>query len=398
MEPPWRRCLLRAPEKTSRRDSRLFSRLVADLLRSGVPVRFRAEGRSMSPSLQGGEFVTVEPVGEDSLSAGNIVLTDKSERLQAHRIVALPSGGPTLVTRGDAGWHPETIPLANVLGRVTQSERDGQIMNHHTRVACWRAAIRTFTKRAATAVAVRLRRSAPVAIFAIIACAYFAASASSVAAQTDLALTSAGSPSTVSPSGDITYTQAVTNNGPNAATTAVLYEQTPANTTFVSMTAPTGWTCATPAAGATGSVTCTDGANLNANTTATFTYIVAVNSGTAAGSTIYNWADVTSQTADTLPSNNSITNSTLVETAGDSDLGVTVSASPTPVFVTSPLTYTIVVTNYGPAATMRHPHRRSSDRLHLRFRCHQSVVGHLHRHCDSHLRAWRHRGRRYRHD
>ncbi len=343
--------MLRAPEKTSRLDSRLFSRVVAGLLRSGIPVRFRADGSSMSPSLRGGELLTVEPLGENVLATGNIVLTNKSERLHAHRIVALPSHGSTLETKGDAGWHSETIALSDVLGRVTQSERDGQIMNHHTRLTYWRAAIRTFTKRAAAAVAVRLRRSIPVALFVLAACTYFALSASTVAAQTDLSLTSTASPSTVSPSGNITYTQMVTNNGPNAATTAVLYQQTPANTTFVSMTAPTGWTCTSPAAGSTGAVTCTDGANLNANATATFTYIVAVNAGTAAGSTIYNWADVTSQTTDSLPSNNSVTNSTLVETAGGADLGVTVSASPTPVFVTSTLTYTIVVTNYGPAAT-----------------------------------------------
>ncbi|MGA8035809.1 MAG: C25 family cysteine peptidase [Candidatus Acidiferrales bacterium] len=305
----------------------------------------------MTPTLEGGELLTVEPVGERFLAAGDIIFTHSDEGLRAHRIVALPRAGSTLETKGDAGWHPEPVALDGVLGRVTQSERDGQIMKHDTRAAHWRAAIRAFTKRARTAVVVQLRRAGPVAVFALALCTYFALSASPVAAQTDLSLTSAASPSTVTPSGDITYTQVVTNNGPNAATTAVLYQQTPANTTFVSIAAPTGWTCATPGAGNAGAVTCTDGANLNSNATASFTYVVAVNSGTAAGSTIYDWTNVTSQTADSLPSNNSTTNGTLVETAGGADLGVTVTASPTPVFVASPLAYTIVVTNYGPAAT-----------------------------------------------
>jgi uncharacterized repeat protein (TIGR01451 family) len=305
----------------------------------------------MTPSLQGGELLTVEPFGGNPLERGNIVLTKAANHLQVHRIVAMHSGRATLRIKGDAGRESESVAFDDVLGRVTYSERDGQMTRLDTRAAHWRAAIRTFAKRATTAIAVRLRRAAPVAAFAIAAFATLAATSAPVQAQTDLALTSAASPSTVVPTASITYTQVVTNNGPNAATTAVLYQQTPANTTFAAITAPAGWTCATPGAGGTGAVTCTDGANMNANTTASFTFVVTVNSGTAVGSTIYNWADVTSQTTDTVPSNNSVTNGTLVETAGGADLGVTVSASPTPAFVTSPLTYTIVVTNYGPAAT-----------------------------------------------
>ncbi|MGD0304994.1 MAG: hypothetical protein ABSC71_09215 [Candidatus Acidiferrales bacterium] len=305
----------------------------------------------MTPTLEGGELLTVEPVSADGLHAGNIVLTNAENRLQAHRIVSNSAGGPELAIKGDTGWHPENVSRESVLGRVTHSEKDGHIMRLDSRAAYWRAAIHTFTRRAAAAVALRLRRAAPLAVFAVGACALFAASAPAVHAQTDLSLSSTATPATVVPGGQITYTQIVTNNGPNAATNAVLYQQTPANTTFSSITPPTGWTCVNPTAGNTGAVTCTDGANMNANTTATFTYVLTAATGTAAGTTIYNWTNVTSQTTDSVPSNNSATVGTLVETAGGADLGVTVSASPTPVFVTSPLTYTIVVTNYGPAAT-----------------------------------------------
>jgi uncharacterized repeat protein (TIGR01451 family) len=343
--------LHQALENSQRRDSRLFTRIVGDLLRSGVPVRFRAEGRSMVPTLEGAELLTVEPVSADALQAGNIVLTNAENRLQAHRIVSNSAGGPELAIKGDTGWHAENVSRESVLGRVTRAEKDGHIMRLDSRAAYWRAAIHIFTRRAAAAVALRLRRPAPLAAFTISACALFAASAPAVHAQTDLALTSTATPATVVPGGQITYTQVVTNNGPNAATTAVLYQQSPANTTFSSITAPANWNCVAPTAGNTGAVTCTDTVNMNANTTATFTYVVTANSGTTAGTTIYNWTNVTSQTTDSVPSNNSATVGTLVETAGGADLGVTVSASPTPVFVTSPLTYTIVVTNYGPAAT-----------------------------------------------
>src|SRR5580704_9179072 len=167
-------------------------------------------------------------------------------------------------------------------------------------------------------------------------------------------MTQAASAPAVSLGAKTTYTETVTNNGPNAATTAVLYQQTPPNTTFSSMTPPTGWTCTSPAVGATGQIICTDGAALASGiTTTAFTFVVTVNSGgsaPAAGTTIVNSADVTSQTTDPVPTNNATTTSVLVETTGDADLAVSMSASPTPVFIASAITYTIQVTNLGLAS------------------------------------------------
>ncbi len=180
------------------------------------------------------------------------------------------------------------------------------------------------------------------------------ATASVTVQGADLAMTQAASAPAVAPGATITYTETVTNNGPNAATTAVLYQQTPPNTTFSSMTPPTGWTCTSPAVGATGQIICTDGAALASGTTTTaFTFVVTVNSGGSAptaGTTIVNSADVTSQTTDPVPTNNATTTSVLVETTGDADLAVSMSASPTPVFISSAITYTIQVTNLGLAS------------------------------------------------
>jgi uncharacterized repeat protein (TIGR01451 family) len=167
----------------------------------------------------------------------------------------------------------------------------------------------------------------------------------------DLSMTQAASPSAVAPGSTITYTETVTNNGPNAATGAVLYQQTPTNTTFASVTPPTGWTCTSPAVGATGQVICTAAANLTSGTTTTaFTYVVTVAAATAAGTTIVNSADVTSQTTDPVSSNNTTSTSVLVEITGDADLAVAMTAAPTPVFESSALTYTIQVTNLGLAS------------------------------------------------
>jgi uncharacterized repeat protein (TIGR01451 family) len=168
----------------------------------------------------------------------------------------------------------------------------------------------------------------------------------------DLSMTQVASATAVPAGGTITYTETVTNNGPNAAVGAVLYQQTPPNTTFSSITPPIGWTCGTvPAAGATGQVICTDGANLNSGTTTTnFTFVVTVAAATAAGTTISNSTDVTSQTTDPVASNNATSTSVLVEVTGDSDLAVTMTAAPTPVFISSAVTYTIQVTNLGLAS------------------------------------------------
>src|SRR5580658_1438675 len=167
----------------------------------------------------------------------------------------------------------------------------------------------------------------------------------------DLSMTQVASAPAVAPGSTITYTETVSNNGPNAATGAVLYQQTPSNTTFASVTPPTGWTCTSPAVGATGQVICTAAANLaSATTTTAFTYVVTVNAATAAGTTIVNSADVTSQTTDPVSSNNTTTTSVLVEITGDSDLAVSMTAAPTPVFVATALTYTIQVTNLGLAS------------------------------------------------
>ncbi len=340
---------------STRRDTRLFTQLASELLSEGVPVRFRAEGQSMSPALEGGEVLTVAPLGDRPLEPRQIVLARSDDGVKAHRIVAKVEESSQLEIKGDAGLESERVALAGVLGRVIHSERDGQMNRLDTRGSYWLAAIRTIKKRATRAMALRLKGGATTAAvaLAVVSASAFVAAPVARAQSTDLALTATAS-SPVEAGATITYTETVTNNGPNSATTVVLYQQTPTNTTYKSITAPTGWTCTNPGNGKAGAVTCTDGSNFAANATASFTFVVTVLSGTnapAAGSTIYNWANVTSSTADTAPANNAVTVGSVVVVKNDADLGVSVSASPATVFVNSPLTYTIQVQNSGPNAT-----------------------------------------------
>ena len=165
----------------------------------------------------------------------------------------------------------------------------------------------------------------------------------------DLSMTQVASATATAPGTTITYTETVTNSGPNAASGAVLYQQTPPNTTFVSMTPPAGWTCGTkPAVNGTGTVLCSANANVPSNTTTgNFTFVVTVGAAAAAGTSIVNSADVTSQTTDPVASNNATTTSVLVEITGDADLSLSMTASPTPVFISSNLTYTIQIQDLG---------------------------------------------------
>jgi uncharacterized repeat protein (TIGR01451 family) len=99
------------------------------------------------------------------------------------------------------------------------------------------------------------------------------------AVQADLALSTVASPPTVLAGNDITYTQTVTNNGPAAATNVVFTEAIPTNTTFVSVSAPVGWSCTT-----TTSVVCND-SSMAAATSASIIVVVNV-APTVAATTI----------------------------------------------------------------------------------------------------------------
>lgn len=170
-----------------------------------------------------------------------------------------------------------------------------------------------------------------------------------VVSSADLSVTNAASPNPVAAGSNITYTQVVTNNGPSAADNPTFVEAVPANTTFVSIAAPSGWTCATPGGGGTGNVVCTN-LSLAGTTAASFSLVVKVNTGVANGTVISDTVTANSATSDPNSSNNSATAITIVGTTAAADLSVTNAASPNPVLAGSNITYTQVVTNTGSLA------------------------------------------------
>jgi uncharacterized repeat protein (TIGR01451 family) len=170
-------------------------------------------------------------------------------------------------------------------------------------------------------------------------------------ASADLSVTNSAAPLVVLPGGTITYTQTVANNGPLDAVNAVLTENTPANTTFASITTPAGWTCSTPAVGAAGAISCgTTTGIFSHSTSGTFTIVVTVAAGTSSGTQIVDVANITSGTTDPNLANNTAIAITTVGIVGTADLAITNTPSSPTVVAGSNVTLTGVITNQGPSA------------------------------------------------
>ena len=123
----------------------------------------------------------------------------------------------------------------------------------------------------------------------------------------DLQITKSDSPDPVVSGANITYTIAVSNNGPDADAGVNFTDELPAGTTFVSLTSP--GSCMTPPVGGTGAVTCSLGALASGGSVA---ISLVLNVNAAPGSTITNTAMVGGMSADVNEGNNSATANTAV--------------------------------------------------------------------------------------
>ncbi|MGZ8731583.1 MAG: C25 family cysteine peptidase [Thermoanaerobaculia bacterium] len=174
-------------------------------------------------------------------------------------------------------------------------------------------------------------------------------------------LVNSDSPDPVTAGENITYTQVVRNISPTAATNPSFKQTTPADTTFVSMTPPAGWSCTTPAVGGTGIIDCTaDSATLAGNTsTGNFILVLATSPDLADGATITDTATVSMDELDPSPSNNTLSAVTTVQRRVDVGIvkdndasvqpygdGFLYTGDPT---TPTPMNWTMTVTNTGPS-------------------------------------------------
>ncbi|HEV7668540.1 MAG TPA: hypothetical protein VGS22_08460 [Thermoanaerobaculia bacterium] len=141
----------------------------------------------------------------------------------------------------------------------------------------------------------------------------------------------------VAPAGTLVYTIQVSNEGPSDAVDAQMNDTLPAGASFLAITPEAGWSCTTPAVGATGTLTCS---------IATFPPGIASFSLSVradAGPLLINTATVTSTTPDPSDGDNSAEETTTVGTASPS-LSITVTDTPDPVVAGADVTYTVTAT------------------------------------------------------
>jgi uncharacterized repeat protein (TIGR01451 family) len=341
---------MRAIENLTQRDSRKFAAVCSELLAQGLRVRFRTHGKSMLPNIVEEDALVVAPASLASLRRGDVVLTQDDLGLKAHRLVQRSSADGKLLTRGDSGQENDE-PVHTALGKVIAIERDGHTKSLESLSAPFTAKANSFLHRAKLSFWSRTARVVsymfPAALLLMLC---LLVNVSPAAAQANLSITETPSSGTVSPGGNITYTVVVANAGPFSAAVPKWVQATPTNTTFVSVTQATGWTCTGPVAGATGNVTCTDGSNLTTLAGAasrTFTLIVKVNAGTAGTTLISGSVTVSSTTADPNSGNNTATSSVTVDSADLAITEVPASGSASP---GGNISYTVGVTNNGPSA------------------------------------------------
>ena len=186
--------------------------------------------------------------------------------------------------------------------------------------------------------------------FALVTCLLFVSSIVFLHAGTpeaDLGVTKSG-PGQAAAGANITYTIEVVNGGPDGAANATMNDPLPPSTTFVSLSAPNGWQCTTPAAGSNGTVNCVN-SSFPAGGDDVFTLVVKIDPQTPAGTFITNTVTVSTQSLDPNDENNSSSTATLVPEPS-ADLGVTKTVDSDQALANSNVTFTIQVTNFGPDA------------------------------------------------
>ncbi len=99
-------------------------------LSRGLPVELRMSGSSMSPAIEDGDIITIEPITDEPVKQGDIVLYhSRFDTAVIHRVIRLErlSSERCVLTRGDAASHNDApAPLHRILGRVRRVERAGE--------------------------------------------------------------------------------------------------------------------------------------------------------------------------------------------------------------------------------------------------------------------------------
>jgi uncharacterized repeat protein (TIGR01451 family) len=137
--------------------------------------------------------------------------------------------------------------------------------------------------------------------------------------EADLSITKTDFPDSVTVGNNLTYTVTVTNNGPATATSVIVTDNLPAETTYVSCSSTGGGVCT--GSGNNRTVTF---ASLTSGESETITFVATVNCSVADGTVISNTATVSSSTPDPNSNNNSATATTTASNPPPTIAGVSV--------------------------------------------------------------------------
>ena len=108
-----------------------FVDLSTELLQDGQSIRFCAHGMSMKPTIQHGDFVTVEPVEPSDIRRGDIVLYRTRDHVIAHRVVGLTASRRFLFCGDGIETADQPVRPDQILGKVVALERDGHLLRLH---------------------------------------------------------------------------------------------------------------------------------------------------------------------------------------------------------------------------------------------------------------------------
>ena len=107
-----------------------FLEQARQLLSRSIPLEIRMSGSSMSPAIEDGDLITVEPVPDSRISPGDIILyQSRYDTAVIHRVLRVEGSQSerSVLTRGDAAAQTDVpVPLERVLGRVKLVERGGE--------------------------------------------------------------------------------------------------------------------------------------------------------------------------------------------------------------------------------------------------------------------------------
>jgi uncharacterized repeat protein (TIGR01451 family) len=167
-----------------------------------------------------------------------------------------------------------------------------------------------------------------------------------VTPDADISVTNSDSPDPVVSGATITYTQSISNGGPDAAPNATFSQVLQASVGFQSITTPAGWSCTTPAVGASGLVNCTN-PSFASGATANFTLVVNV---IATSGTVTSTVTGGSSVQDPDNADTSATVTTTILSPVTAELAITKSTTADGAAAGSSYPYTITLTNNGPDA------------------------------------------------